>query len=148
MITSLLLITATAQAAPPTPTDSQQAMYVALRVRHDPPSCAFLAAMSADPVADLAWLVDNATQPAWAGMRAATCLLVDHPVASQPHFEGWLSTEGHKGLAILMTQRVDELPLPVATALTHAALGGPDQADIRPRLASCAVPEVRALASQ
>ncbi len=147
MITTLFLLSS-AQAATLSPTPGQQALYDALVVRHDPPTCAALDAMSPDPVTDLAWLVDNATAPAWVGMRAAQCLLVGHPVEAQPHFEGWLSTHGHRGLAILFTQRVDELPLPVATSLTRTALAGPERSEVQPRLVQSEVPEIRALATE
>lgn len=146
MITTLLLMTATAQAAPLTPTVAQQAMYDALVKRHSPPTCDALAAMSPAVVTDLAWLVDNATAPAWVGLRAAQCLLVAHPMASQAIYQDWLSTDGHRGLAILLTQKVDELPLEVATALSRTALAGPERAEVQRRLADCDVPELRALA--
>jgi hypothetical protein len=147
MISTLFLMSMSAQAATVTPTHTQQVLYESLRVRHAPPSCADLDALSLDPVLDLVWLVENATQPPWVGMRAAQCLLLAHPHESQAQFESWLSTDGHRGLAILMTQKVDVLPLDVATSLTRAAMAGPDRAEVKPRLAISTRPEIRALAS-
>ncbi len=148
MITTLLLMSGVATAATPTPTPTQQALYDALVVRHDPPSCDSLTAMTPDPVTDLAWLVDHATAPAWVGMRAAQCLLTSHARASQATFEGWLATEGHRGLAILFTQQVDQLPLDVAQALSRSALAGPDRAEVERRLLDSDVPGIRELATE
>ncbi len=148
MFTLTAMLLGTTALAEPAPTPAQSAIYEALRLRHDPPSCTALAGLADDPVADLSWIVDNAIQPPWVGLRAAQCLLVEHPVASQSQFEGWLSTEGHRGLAIMVTQRIDEIPLPVATTLAMVALAGPEEATVRPRLLDCNTPEVRALATR
>ncbi len=147
MITTLLLLSATSQAAEPVPTATQQTLYDALVKRHDPPTCDQLDSLSTDIVSDLAWLVDHATQPAWVGLRAAQCLLLAHPVESQAVYQRWLSTDGHRGLAILMTQKADQLPLEVATTLTRTALEGPERLEVQRRLADSDTPELRALAA-
>ncbi len=134
--------------AEPAPTPSQDALYAALRVRHAPPDCSALTDLSESLVEDLVWLVDHATQPPWVGLRAAQCLLVEHPAAAQPSFEGWLSTEGHRGLAILVSQRIDEIPLPIATSLAVVALAGPEEETVHPRFARCGVPEIQDLATR
>ena len=134
--------------AEPAPTPSQDALYTALRVRHAPPTCTALSDLSETLVEDLVWLVDNATQPPWVGLRAAQCLLIEHPEAAQPSFEGWLSTEGHRGLAILVSQRIDEIPLPIAQALATVALAGPEEETVRPRLDHCGVPQIQELATR
>ena len=81
MTTALMLIMAsTAMAADPTvaPSASQTALYNALKVRDAAPPCDTLKAMSKDVATDLVWLVDNASQPPWVGIRAAQGVIREH----------------------------------------------------------------------
>lgn len=146
---SPLLLTAALLAGSPAeadgPSHTQLALYQALSIRDPAPSCADLAAMSEDPVGDLAWLVEHADQPAWAGMRAATCLLTDHLEASGPVVDGWMSGDQTRGLVILVGNNLDQLPVERALDLAAKGLAGPHAAHLERRLSRSERPELRAL---
>ena len=150
---SLVLLTlasfATAQAADDwNPSPEQEAVYRALSVRHDPPACSALDAKSADPVATYLYLVEHATQPAWVGMRAASCLITGHAEAALPSLRTWVVSPEHRGLAILAMGELDAMPLPIATELATLALtDGPDPDGMRARILRADAPEIRALAN-
>lgn len=138
-----------ATADTPTPTADQQAVYKALSPRHEAPSCDALDAMSEDPVATYAFVIEHAQQPPWAGMRAARCLMVNHPTEAKPHMAKWVTSPEHRGLAILAVQQLDELPLDIATEIATLALTeGPDVDAMRGRIARNGRPEIAALATE
>ena len=128
-----------------TPTDTQEGMYRALSIRDPAPACADIVALSTSPVDDLEVLVNEATQPPWVGMRAAGCLLDLYPEQSQPLMQAWVVDPDKKGLAILVTKKLDTLPLPVATEVVTTALAGPMADSLAPRIAKVEVPELRSL---
>lgn len=129
------------------PTAEQQAVYKALLVRHDAPSCDALDGMSADPVDTYRYLVDHASQPAWVAMRAARCLMVNHPDAAKADMQRWVTDPQAKGLAILTMTNLDALPLPIATELATLALtDGPDPDAMRKRIQRAENPQIQAIA--
>jgi hypothetical protein len=129
MFTSLMLIMATAATAEPgpapVPTPSQTALYDALKIRDAAPPCASLKPMSKDLATDLIWLVDNASQPPWVGIRAAQCVIREHHEAKAATIQGWVTQPDRRGLAILTFGLLDELPAPQAKTIQEAALAGP-----------------------
>lgn len=135
--------------APPSPAPapveaSRDAMVRALSARDGAPPCAQVEALSADPVGDLVWIVENVGMPPTAPMTAAACLLDRHAEAGAAAFEGWLSTDGHAGLAALVVQRLEVLPVGVATRFAASGLRGPYVDVVRPAVEASARPEVRA----
>lgn len=130
-----------------TPTAEQDAVYRALSVRHESLSCDQLDAMSADPLGTYLFLIEHAEQPAWVGMRAARCVMVNHAEAAQPTLELWVTSPETRGLAILAMGQLDAMPVAVAKAVaTKALTEGPDPEGMRRRVARAATPEIAALA--
>lgn len=129
------------------PTASQEAVYKALSVRHPVPACADVAALSDQPAADLAFVVQHAKQPAWAGMRAAECLLERHPTEARPLARQWVTREEHRGFALMTLGALDRLPTPLAVELAQLARVGPLADAATPRIARSATPEVAAVAA-
>lgn len=131
---------------PPAPdaSASRDAMVRALSSRDGAPPCEAVEALSSEPVTDLVWIVEHVGMPPAAPMIAATCLLDRHPAEAAAPFEGWLATDGHGGLAELVVQRLDALPLEVAVRLASVGLRGPYDDVVRPAVAASARPELRA----
>ncbi len=127
MFTSLMLMMATVATAEPepAPSPSQTALYDALKIRDAAPPCASLTPMSKDLATDLIWLVDNATQPPWVGIRAAQCVIREHHEAKAETIQAWVTQADRRGLAILTFGLLDELPAPQARAIRETALAGP-----------------------
>ena len=129
-----------------TPTAEQDAVYRALSARHESLSCDQLDAMSSDPLGTYLFLIEHAEQPAWVGMRAARCVMVNHAEAAQPTLEQWVTSPETRGLAILAMGQLDAMPLPVAQAVaTRALTHGPDPEGMRKRIARATTPEIAAL---
>lgn len=150
MLTTLLILTgvagATTPLAPPKPTAEQRALYDALKARDGGPSCDELAALSQDIASDLIWIVDNAKQPPWAGIRAARCILSDHLEAKATDVDAWVVDPSKKGLALLTLSMLDEVPEPAAVRFATLALNGPLADDARARLVDSVHPAVANLA--
>lgn len=129
------------------PTAEQEAVYRALTVRHDPPACEQLDALTTDPVGTYLYLVQHAQQPAWVSMRAASCLMLSHTEAATPHLRQWVVNPDTRGLGILVVGQLDRLPLELATELaTRALTEGPDPEGMQRRLRRLETPELVALA--
>ncbi len=146
MATTLWMWSAAAVAG--TPSASQEAMYRALSARDPAPSCAEVEALSETPVADLVYVVEHATQPPWAGMRAASCLVERHAEEARDEILAWVGDAGKRGLAILVFDKVDALPEGLALEVARSGLAGPLAEDARTRLARAERAEVRALAER
>lgn len=136
-----------APASPPEPTAGQLALYDALKVRHDPPACAALGALTADPVGDLAWLVENAQQPAWVSVRAVECLLQAHAEAAAPRLQAWVADPGMRGVALIAANELPRVAEAQALPLARALMAGPHAALAGPRLALDPRPAVQAVAA-
>lgn len=133
----------------PQPTAEQQAVYKALAARHESLSCTELDAMSADPLGTYLFLIENATQPAWVGMRAARCVMLNHAEAARPQLQRWVVDPETRGLGLLVVGQLDILPLPLARELAVAAMTqGPDPDGMRKRVARLQTPELAALAAE
>jgi hypothetical protein len=133
--------------APPQPSFSleTQAVYKALSVRDPEPECAAVEALSATPAQTLLEVVEHASQPPWAGMRAATCLILGHGEAMAPTLASWVQDPDRRGLALLVLDQLDQLPEAQALELAQQALAGPHAADVPSRLARSQRPALHAL---
>jgi len=136
-----------ATAATPAPSVSQQAVYKALSVRDPVPTCAAITALTDQPAADLAFVAEHAAQPAWAGMRAAECLLEGHPDAARPLARRWVTSTESRGFALMALGMLDRLPRGLAVELAQVARRGPLADAATPRIARSPVPEIAAIAA-
>ena len=132
-------------AASPEPDAAAEAVYRALSVRDPAPSCESVEALTETPLETLLFVVDNAQQPPWAGMRAAECLTTRHAEAAEASITAWVSSSETKGLAILALNQLDTMPLPVALNVARAALAGPEADSARSRIERSSVAEIKAL---
>ena len=134
------------EASGPEPDAAAEAVYRALSIRDPAPTCESIEALTETPVETLLFVVDNAQQPPWAGMRAAECLISRHAVAAQASLTAWVSSPETKGLAILALNQLDTMPLEVSLTVARAALVGPDVESARTRIGRSTIPEIKALA--
>lgn len=123
------------------------AVYRALSVRDPEPDCATVEALSPTPLATLLLVIQHAEQPPWVGIRAATCVLDRHAQLASPALFAWVEGPTTRGLALLVLDRLDRLPDPLALELAAAALKGPHAADAAERVARSSKAELRALLS-
>lgn len=134
------------EASGPAPDAAAEAVYRALSIRDPAPTCESVEALTETPVETLLFVVDNAQQPPWAGMRAAECITSRHAVEAQESIKAWVSSSETKGLAILALNQLDAMPLEVALTVARTALEGPDAESARTRIGRSTVPEIKALA--
>lgn len=136
---------APAPAPSPEPVDEVTAVHRALSTRDAGPSCAEVEAMTTDPVATLTTIVQTVELPPQAPMRAATCLVDGHAEAASDVLVGWMGAEETRGLALLVVQRLEDLPLGVAVQVAEAGLGGPVHDEVVAALHASERPELRTL---
>jgi len=132
----------TETAAPPA---GAAEMHRALSARDGAPPCEDIEALSEAPVEALLYIVDNATQPPWAGVRAAECLTQRHAAEAQPHIERWVQGADTRGFALVAFNNISAMPVEVALPIARAAINGPLAADARPRLEKVDNDEIQAL---
>lgn len=127
-------------------TPAQEAMYKALSVRDDGPTCTEVEAMSEDPVGDLVWLTEHATSPPWVGTRAATCLIAGHGEAIADLLRTWVTDPATLGYGWTVLGNLGLLPTALAVELAQLALtDGPDPDGARERIARHDDPALQAL---
>ena len=107
-----------------------------LSARDNAPSCEDVEALSSEPVQALLYIAENATQPPWAGIRAAECLTTRHAEQIQPQLEQWVQNTETKGFALVVFNNIDRIPEPIADNIVRTSLAGPLADDARPRLKS------------
>ena len=152
MVTLLSLSALVAQPAiasdwAPSPDDL--AVHKALTARHWDGDCATVEALATEPVQTLQNIVDHASAPPWAPMRAATCLLRGHATEKQAEIERWVTEPELLGLGILTLQQIDDLPEAVALSVAERALAsGQTELDAQERLSSAKLDSIRALVTQ
>ena len=135
----------TAPAVAFTPTDAQSEMIRRLSMRDGAPPCADVEAGSPDAVADLSAIVQNVELPPTVPMRAAECLIAKGD-AAEVELSRWMTGSKTKGLAMLLSDRIDALPVPLATRVVAAGLGGPHAEEVRARVAKSTHAELQSLA--
>ena len=130
-----------------TPSAAAEAVYHALSVRAPIPTCEEVEALTTAPVETLLYVVENAVQPPWTSMRAATCLITRHAEEVQPQLGAWVASTESKGLGLLTLGLLDELPPEIAVAVARTALEGEEAAAARSRIEGSVHPGVVALIS-
>lgn len=157
MFSALLLVTlacahrAEAEAPPVdawTPSAEEEAVYRALSMRDQGPSCEDLDAMAKDPVATLINITEHATMPPWVGVRATQCLVSRHAEDAKSTLSAWIVDPNKRGLAFVISDNTATMPEPVALELARAGLTGPHGADLKRRLAKSSWPSVVQLSAE
>jgi len=80
-------------------------------------------------------LVVKKTQPPWAAMRAAQCLVQLHGPSSMGLMSDWLTDLDSLGLAVLVMRNLDGMSPDLALRLAKVAKEGPYRAQAQRRLA-------------
>jgi hypothetical protein len=119
------------------------AVYRALSSR-DPVSCATVEALTPTPAATLLQVVDTATMPPWAPMKAADCLVRNHPADVRERMALWVTDPELAGLGRLVLGQLDAMPLEISVEVARKALVGSDPALARQRALASTRPEIRA----
>lgn len=131
-------------APPATPVGGTAPLLIALSSRDDV-SCADVEALVTDPVPALVEVVTTVKMPPSAPMRAAGCLVERHAHEVPEVLEGWMKGDDTKGLALLVSGRLDGLDPELAVRLARAGMSGPWATDLQPAIEKSTVPEVRAV---
>lgn len=141
----------TRSAATPTgtwqPTEAEERAIKALSVREPEPRCADVEGMVEEPVSTWRNIIAHVETPPWVPMRAATCLLAEHPREAEADALAWVADPEAAGLTTLVIGRLDGLPLDSAKRIGEAALAGPHAEIARRRLEKLRTPELRNLAN-
>jgi hypothetical protein len=127
----------------------EQAVGVALSVRHDPPSCEVVRAQLPSPEEGLVRIAEAWQGLPWVAMRAAACAAT--LPASTPALRRWLVDPALAGLADAaigaLTERARTATAwPVDAELARVALTGPHQALARRHFAASGVTALKRLA--
>lgn len=127
------------------PSDVQAEMIHRLSLRDGAPPCADVEAGSVDAVADLTAIVRHVELPPFVPMRAAECLIAKGD-AAEVELTRWMSASDTKGLAMLLSDRIDGLSVPLASRVVTTGLGGPHADEVRARVVKSGHAELRGLA--
>lgn len=124
-----------------------QAATRVLSTRDGEPSCAEVEEVLAetDPVAAYLYIIEMVKMPPTVPMRAAGCLLAGHAEAAAPQIKRWVTEPELKGLGLLVLNRLDQLPEPLAVACVELALSGDLAEDARMAAGDSTHPGVQAL---
>ena len=145
MLLTLIALSPLALADDWTPSAEEEAVYRALSVRDPVPSCEEVESLATDPVATLLVVVERASMPPWAGMRAAECLTSRHSEAIAEEIKAWVAQEETRGLAYLALNNLDDMPEALALEVASVALAGPLADSAATRIERSEVPSVKAL---
>lgn len=129
--------------------DDQQERALKLLSQRDPePRCADVAALVDDPLETWRAIVAHVEMPPWVPMRAATCLLSEHPHEAEADALRWVVDEDKAGLTRLVLARLDAMPPDMAERVARRALEGPHRELTLTRLKQVRHPAVRALGEE
>lgn len=146
MTALLLLLGAVGVAGEHVPTEAELAVHRALSGRHFSGDCASVEALAPAPVETLLAVVEHASAPPWAPMRAAACLTRGHAVEIEPQLLTWVTDPNLRGLGIQTLTLLDAMPEPVAVAVARNALAhGPAELDAATRIGEARSDAVRAV---
>lgn len=135
------------EAPAPAPTaDDHAAMLKAISVRKPEPGCQTLDQLAKDPVAAYKKIIATEKEPPYVPMRAATCLLTQHPREGEAEAVLWAADPEAEVLVMTVLGRLDTMPLDAAKKIAMAALKGPHKEAARLRIARLRTPELKALA--
>ena len=115
-------------------TMSREEMIRLFSMRDGGPACSDLPLDKKSGLTDLAFIVENVKYPAVTGMRAAECLIDLFPVKGEERFVAWMQRDNTKGLAILLTSKLEDLPKEVSDLVREAGLKGPHRAEVSSRI--------------
>ena len=113
---------------------SREEMIRLFSMRDRGPDCHDLALDEKTGLDNLIFIIENIKYPGVAGMRAAECVVQLYPSTAQNVFVSWMQGENTKGLALLLSSRLNDLPPDVAAVIKEAGLKGPHKAEISNRI--------------
>ncbi|MEQ1504615.1 MAG: hypothetical protein ABMB14_20415 [Myxococcota bacterium] len=116
-----------------------------LSQRDGPPDCAAVEATVPEPVPALLDVVAHVSMPPTAPMSAARCLVLGHAVEVADAIDGWMAGAETRGLAVLVAQNIDAVPLEPAIRFATTGAAGPHAEALTAPLAASARPEIRAV---
>ena len=128
-------------------TDERAKILAALSQRKPEPRCQDVDKMSSNPVAIYSSIIETETEPTFAPMRAATCMISHHPREAEVEALKWVVDPSKASLTTLVLARLDTMPLDSAKKIAEAALGGPHTEIAKTRIARLRTPELKALAA-
>ncbi len=111
----------------------------------DPVSCETVEALTPTPRETLLEVVEQVSMPPWAPMKAADCLVRNHPLDVIPQMEAWVTDPNLLGLGRLVLGRIDQMPVEAALPVARKALVGSDPELARARVGAAAAPELSTL---
>ena len=118
-----------------------------LSVRHPEPDCREVIAHTKASLETLRHVTAHVQLPPWVPMRAGRCLVVQHPTLGAPDMVKWVSEVEYKGLATLVFQHLESLPVSVAVEVATLALKGPHKDMARPYIERSTRAELQGLVS-
>ncbi len=127
-----LLVGCTGGKTPPEPAapiEVDAAVVKALSA-HDGVDCEAVDGMVAEPQPQLLAIVQQVERPSNVPMRAAGCLIERHAASSADAFVEWVSTDNTRGLALLLFNRLADLPEDIRTEVEAAGRKGPYAVDM------------------
>ena len=119
----------------------------ALSQRKPEPRCQDVDKMTADPLKAYREIITHVEEPVLANMRAATCMLSQHPRDAEADAVAWVVDPEQASLTTLVLGRLDTLPLDSAKKIATAALGGPHAETAKVRIGRLRTPELKAMAT-
>ena len=155
-ILAALLVAAHAQeAAPPVaaepgtwvPSAETLQVHQALSQR-DPGDCTLVEGLTATPVTTLLEVVEHATMPPWAPIRAAECLVRGHGAQVRVQMLTWIRDPESRGLAAVVYRNIDQLPPDLSVEMATAALTGADPDRARRYFKMSTNPAIRDMAGK
>lgn len=112
-----------------------QQVYERTLGRDAAPSCALLTEGLSEPVDALVEVAERAVAPPASSMRAASCLVQEHPTEIEPRMLRWVSERRTMGLGLLVLNHLDRFEPELAERIASAALAGEYADAARPRIA-------------
>lgn len=120
----------------------------ALATKNPEPRCQDVDKLTSDPVAAYRHVANNVTEPTMVPMRAATCLLQQHPREAEAEALKWVADPNASSLTTVALNRLDTLPADSAMKIAQAALAGPHKDLAKMRIARLRTPELKALVAE
>ena len=102
--------------------------------RHDTLTCNQLQDRIPNLQTQLENIVDEVKRPPWAAMKAAQCIIELYPSSSEHSFKKWMLSPNTRGLAILLSNRINSLPPKVSPKIVDWGHTGPHAEVVVPRI--------------
>jgi hypothetical protein len=115
-----------------------------LSARDGSPSCQVLEQKHGNIQLELQQITFSDVSPSYVPMRAANCLLELYPSDVETYKE-WMISPESKGLALLVVNKMEMLPVDVAIPLAIAGLNGAHKKGVLIRLEKVSVPQIQEL---